>query len=104
MTEQTHTPGPHFHRGTEAVAFIGVVGRDLAKLESIHLRNREDVQEFQANLKLWAAAPDLLAALTNILKTHRLGCNCDNVKAVVGPHGQCDECEADAAIAKAKPQ
>ena len=79
-----HTPGPWWHSGLE----VGTVPMMMVKVAKVSGANH---QEAQANAVLIAAAPDLLAALREFVKSFE-GCYADGEPAMI---------KARAAIAKA---
>ena len=67
MTDQPKwTPGPWRVLNDEAIKVASSDG-SLATVTHIHLRGRRDTSEVEANANLIAAAPDLYAALADLL-------------------------------------
>lgn len=66
--QQKHTPGPWFYT-QEGVAAYGIVGQDGHSVVHLSaLLNSVGHRDIEANARLIAAAPDLLASLTECLR------------------------------------
>lgn len=111
-----HTPGPwkaeiENHQGTGSwyAAAIGVGSpfdgtyRTLARVcDAEHAYGEEETARVEADAKLIAAAPDLLAALVAIVERGHEG-ECEVFAGgALGEHCSCGIADGEAAIAKAR--
>ena len=78
MTQTTHTPGPWFIDGTASDDCLDVYHHNgricMIYCDSTQNPTAEDLAEAEANARLIAAAPDLLAALSNIILSSDANC------------------------------
>ena len=82
-TRVTHTPGPWAHGFDSLNATWNVMDADARMYTTVKPRGNQNPAEIEANARLIASAPDLLAALEALTQ---LGTD-DNGAIIVGPRG-----------------
>jgi len=85
---QTHTPGPWLYApaGKAAAPELRVVGADLAEVACTQHCFREQGVNI-ANARLIAAAPELLEALQESVRSHDDDCMCQSCAAIAKATG-----------------